>query len=860
MQNTQINPISIQHKCSVIIKKPKYILNDGWSWILSAVENGKLNENSTTMDIFNLKTELVKKNNIRLNQFLRSNDNKKGVLFDPCDYCIDIPYYIIGDSLNKLNINSQNYIKDDLYTTNDRIVSCNVSQEITTMHQCNIVLNNTDDIYTLKNEIFYNSKDINTNYGEYVLNQANTCVIEPNDEVEVYMSDWKGNLNCVFTGYVSNVALNDNGLQKTISLQCDDITKKLTWIYFNAQAGFDVREARGVKLSAYTENQQPLQLNEVVSNVLAETYCDIYKKDEFVLKLVKIYASAWRRNAYKQVIIGGQEQMVVTNTEKNTAIIQDAYYKMRDVIVQELKEYVDIEYESNYRKVPGLGGEQYTTTKGKEVGRIGKRATIDYQAVVEESGTFNADGYMQTPFVPIEESSIAFKIEGLNQIAWAWTTNNGSWDFLFSNYKRNSDFVREIANMVQYEFFSNPLGVIYFRPPNFNLPRAIGLNDEVDSYIQENYWLDANIEQYFDHFNTTVNDNKIYTRVNVIGQNKAMNITHALLKKASYAPQVYLNKYGLRMMPTVTKVGLLNDKACETYGELLLHKNNMNYELCSTSCVLNSNYTIGNPIFVERQLAVWYIGRVVHSFTAGSGCSTELTLTYKRTPLCLEKDLDKYLNDNKFYGNLTDAEIEYIKNNKNMLLWGVVRVNEPTKTNSVSVSSNTRVSKDVYIKAEYVLVWQPLVGRFYDVLDCLIDEQVDTINNINSGKKRVKRNFLVKKTRNLKVFNNMQKDLALAKAHGDEAQAIREAWATLKPVSVKDSIAKGVAEGLIEIQGNKWVLVNPIGAIGTMGGKVVKNVLETVGEAAAMHDAKCKYLNVPNRANSTQTQWWVNEE
>lgn len=837
MQNTQIEPINIQHKCSVIIKKPKYILNDGWSWILSAVENGKLNENSTEKDIFNLKVELVKKNNIRLNQFLRSNDNKKGVLFDPCDYCIDIPYYIIGDSINKLNINSQNYIKDDLYTTNDRIVSCNVSQEITTMHQCNIVLNNTDDIYTLKNELYYNSDSVNTNYGEYVLNQANTCVIEPNDEVEVYMSDWKGNLNCVFTGYVSNVALNDNGLQKTISLQCDDITKKLTWVYFNAQAGFDVKEARGVKLSAYTENQQPLQLNEVVSNILAETYCDIYKKDEFVLKLVRLYANALKWSQ---------------KTNLKTANINEAYYKMRDLIIKELQKYVEVQYVhkiiADYDKMS-----LSSVPINKELGRIGKKATIDYETLVKNKEQ-KGKGYMQTPFVPIEESDIAFKIEGMNQVAWAWTTNNGSWDFLFSNYKRSSDFVREIANMVQYEFFANPIGIIFFRPPNFNLPRAIGLNDDVDAYIQENYWVDNVNEKYFDHFNTTVNDNKIYTRINVIGQNKAMNITHALLKKATYAPQSYLNKYGLRMMPTVTKVGLLDDRACETYGELLLHKNNINYELCSTSCVLNSNYTIGQPIFIERQLAVWYVGRVVHSFTAGSGCSTELTLTYKRTPLCLEKDLEKYLNDNKLYGNLTDAEIEYIKNNKDMLSWAVIR------TNDVYISSSVAISKDVYIKKEYVLIWQPLIGRFYDVLDCLIEAQTDTTNNINYGKKKVKRNFIIKKGRNLKVFNDFKKDDAYAKAHGDEAQAISEAWKTLKPISFKDAITKGIAEGLLEIKKNKLLLVNPIGAIGTMGGKVVKNVLETVGEAAAMHDAKCKYLNVPNRANSTQTQWWVNEE
>ena len=834
MQNTQIDPINIQHKCSVIIKKPKYILNDGWSWILSAVENGKLTESSTEMDIFNLKVELVKKNNIRLNQFLRSNDNKKGVLFDPCDYCIDIPYYIIGDSINKLNINSQNYIKDDLYTTNDRIVSCNVSQEITTMHQCNIVLNNTDDIYTLKNEIFYNSNSINTNYGEYVLNQANTCVIEPNDEIEVYMSDWKGNLNCVFTGYVSNVALNDNGLQKTISLQCDDITKKLTWVYFNAQAGFDVKEARGVKLSAYTENQQPLQLNEVVSNILAETYCDIYKKDEFVLKLVRLYANALKWSQ---------------KTNLKTANINEAYYKMRDLIVKELEKYVQVQYVhktiANYDTLT-----LESVPINKELGRIGKKVTIDYETLVKNKEQ-KGKGYIQTPFVPIEESDIAFKIEGMNQVAWAWTTNNGSWDFLFSNYKRSSDFVREIANMVQYEFFANPIGIIFFRPPNFNLPRAIGLNDDVDAYIQENYWVDNTNEKYFDHFNTTVNDNKIYTRVNVIGQNKAMNITHALLKKATYAPQSYLNKYGLRMMPTTTKVGLLNDKACETYGELLLHKNNINYELCSTSCVLNSNYTIGQPIFIERQLAVWYVGRVVHSFTAGSGCSTELTLTYKRTPLCLDKDLERYLNDNKMYGNLTDAEIEYIKNNKDMLSWAVIR------TNDVSINSNVAVSNDVYVKKEYVLIWQPLIGRFYDVLDCLIEEQVDTINNINYGGKRVKRNFIVKKTRKLNVFNNYQKDLQLAIAHGEQIKDVLDALKSSGiPISWKEAITLGIKKGILTIKNNKIQLLNPSGAAATILGQVVKESIAYI----PVHDTKCKFIDIANkyRGNQSQTHAFTN--
>ena len=735
------NPINIQHKCSVIIKKPKYIINDGWTWIIAAVENGKLDENSTEQDIFNLKVELVKENKVRLNQFLKSNDNKKGVLFDPCSYCIDVPYYIIGDNINKVNgLSGRNYIADNLYSGNDRILNCTVSQEISGGSQCTIMLDNTGDIYTLHNEFYYNSENINLNYGQYTLNQGNVCVIEPNDEIEVYMSDWQGNFNCVFTGYVSNVAFSDDGLQKRISLQCDDITKKLNWIYFNAQAGFDVREARGVKLSAYTENQQPLQLNEVVSNVLAETYCDIYKRDSFLLKLVKVYANAWKYSK---------------NTDLVTASLNSAYYKMRELILEEIKEYIEIE--NAIKEVEIFKQVQFVETNLEE-GRIGRKCSIDYKKLLNEEFA-NSIEYTQTPFLDYKEGDLAFKISGMEQPVWSWTTHNGSYDYLFSNYKKSLDFIREIANIVQYEFFADTVGVILFRPPNLTIPRLSMFDkytteysffntEEYNDFIKNNYWITKDKEEFFSNFNSTINDNKIFTRVNVIGHNKAMNFTHAYLKSACYASQWYLNKYGLRIMPTATKVGLVDDNACKAYGELLLWRNNVNYELCATSCVLNSNYHVGLPIYIERHLAIWYIGRVIHSFNSGGNCTTELTLTYKRTPLCLKRDLPMYLSDNLLWGKLSQTEYNYIQKYENLLTW-----NKIITPMSAYTKGTTSELTD--------FIWQPIPTQLY-ALTIELQEQINLLNNINKNKQKsvVNSRIKSKKTigKNKEIFYT-EKDL-----------------------------------------------------------------------------------------------------
>lgn len=778
MQKQNIEPINLQHKCSVIIKKPKYLLNDGFSWVLAAIENGKLNEKSTEEDVFKLKLELVADTEKRLGQFLRSNNNKKGILFDPCPYCIDIPYFIVGDNLNRINWQSGNYITDNLSSSNDRVLNCTVTQEINNGWTCNFTLDNTDDIYTLNN--YYQGTNQDISYGNYILNQNDTCVIEPNDEVEVYMSDWKGEMHCVFTGLVSNVNKTDDGLRKAINVSCNDILKKLSWNYFNVQASFDIRESRGIIPSVYGENYQSLTLNQVVSMLLGGAYCDIYKRDSFLLELIKIYADGFKKTTskkYRQVIINNEEQMVeVKKTQEEIQSQSVAIQKINDAISKEIKKYLKPEMLSIV-KVEMDGQEHYVTAKAEETS-YARRCTIDYEKIV--TAKTNDGNKIQTPFLDYDEGEIIFKIEGISQPAWSWTVRNGGYDYLFSNLKRTDEFIRSIANIVQYEFFADGNGIIYFRPPNFVLPRATILDidmDKYDGFIKDNYWITEDKEQYFTQINTSVNDNNIYTRVNIIGKFVELAWTNEFLKTVGYAPQWWLNKYGLRVMPTVTRSGLNNVDACKTYAEMLLWKNNINYELCETVCLLNSNFRIGVPIYIERQLAVWYIGRVIHSFNSGSGCSTSLTLTYKRTPLCLRKDLQKYLNENLSWGKLSQTEFDYIKNNEELLCWGRMK-------------TNIKTQKDLI---DYMFVWSPIPSDLY-LLTLELQNQLDITNYIKRNDRKTLLNNMIKSRKSTKIIAP-QADVAESTNVAVEQSLL---WSGLKFSDILASYTSKITQNMME--------------------------------------------------------------
>ena len=672
MQNYKKENINLQHKCIVVITKPKYRINNVFSWITRNIDVGKLTQNSTIADIKKFKQEMADETAFRLNQFIKSNNNKKGVLIDPFKEYIEMPYFIIGDNLNKINVENNNYIANQLYA-NDRIVSCNIVQETDNAWNCNISLNNTDDLYTLNNEYYYNSKTgiANTNFNDYILNQENTCVIEPNDEVSVFMSNWKGQLNSVFTGLVTSVTISDDGLNKTINLQCSDMFKKLSWTYKAVKASFDTREAFGTSLSVYDQNYADKSLSEVVKMLLGEALCDIYKRDDFLLSAVKSYYENKKGN-------------------------KDLSLSVR--IQEEIEKYIEVE------KVPKELKKDKDTSDIMRI--IGYKCTYKYQQVQQTITTAAGVGGVGTKYtlqlLPYKQGDIAFKVSGMEQPAWAWTINSGSFDFLFSTFKRNDDFIREIAGIVSYEIFADVSGVVIFRPPNLVLPRKVDFKDkeftkEYNEYLDNYIVTQDKQEDYFISFADTVDDSAIQTQIEVNGSFVEANIAMWNQRAKAYAPLQYINKYGIRMMQPVSRVGLQNADACAKYGDLLLWRQNKNYELAAATCILNSDYTVGMPIFINKYLAVWYIKRVVHNFSAGNICTTELTLGYKRTPLCYKKDLQTYLSNGLDKGLITQTQHDKIKKNEPYITWGIIDLNYGTNN-----------------KKDYQLIWEILPIELYD--------------------------------------------------------------------------------------------------------------------------------------------------
>lgn len=659
-------------QCYVVIKKPKVRVFDLYRELVNFVIN---TEAIPTATLWGSYQEALKANERKRFRDLLSDKSKKKILIDPSDF--DDYYYIVASNqyvkvidTTKLDISSaykqlsKSKSYDSVLPTNDRVISVNVSQNLSAPWSATVVLDNTADLFYL-NDV----KD-----GADTIFQEKDCIFEPNDEVKIYMSDWGGEVHCVFTGLINKIQDTDDGLVKKINLFCEDNIKKLSLNRTNASPSLDANEAEGDDITPFTYSWQDKKFNEVIRLILGRTYCNVLKDPSVLLSVASTLNSLKGNPQVKS--INRSEYFKIIKNAIDAKILSNSYI---DVISKDNQEVYYIGYECKL-----------------ELG-IAKRGKV------------------------------VFVVSSLDQPAWGLTINSGSYDFLISDWKSNDQIIQKIAQETFFEFFADEEGIIHFRPSNLILPKLptgssyVGLKDK----ILNNYILTKDKEVYVRNFNKQIDDRALFTDIVVSGAYIEGSITHEMLKTLVIGPYSYRRKYGVRMMPQESKIGLTDIPPLKTYGELKLWRQNAAFNTASIDFELNSNIVPGNPMYVENWESVWYIDSVSHSFTAGGEGSTEVSLTYKRKPIGFVRkttvgystsDRDNILT--KLYGNqeISLTEKYFIETNFTDLVWGIYDISFSSSNYYTDLVANKMlgIPQQLNLSTEkFYLLWEPIPSVLY---------------------------------------------------------------------------------------------------------------------------------------------------
>ena len=556
---------------------------------------------------------------------------------------------------------------------NNSVISVSIDQTTESAWTGTITLDNSNNVYYLRNQ------QVSGRRPPFIF-QEGDCVIESNDEIDVYLTDWRSNLKEVFTGYVNSVTTSDDGLQKRVILQCEDCTKKLSVSRTNLNPSLDPVESAGDVVTPFTLSYAIKTPDDQLRTMLGETFCTVLTDYVFIKNNLGFIDT-------------------LRNTKSATADRQSALQTFKENIVNAIKspKYTSVVYDDN-GLIKSIMGYEYTSAGLKR---------------------------------------LKFIIEGINQPAWALEFTNGNFDIYISQWKGNDQVTTDIAERIFYEHFADENGVVHIRPTNLTLPKKLATGTQTVSSISnasgqivmqgntalynqtiENYILTSDKELYIRSFNETFNDRSLFTDMVVSGQFQAGGLTPDWLRRLITAPYKYKKMYGTRMAPQETKIGAMTQDALDVYGTARLARHNSEAWTASIVMEGNSRINAGRPIFIERWQSVYYVSAVNHSFTAGGDYTTTLTLDNRRRPIdfiptsvtnpniikgILTSDLGEMVARNE----ISNAEMNKILDGKESLMWGQITIPDlQTTIGGITLPNNSTPS------TTYNIWWEPIPTIF----------------------------------------------------------------------------------------------------------------------------------------------------
>ena len=509
------------------------------------------------------------------------------------------------------------------------VVSFNVNFSVNGQSSAEVILNNKDFLYNFKN--FGDKAKYNTHLKSYF--DTNDIIIirqqKRNNNQDSLLNSFKQNsidywkdpyisneydpFVTIFTGYINDVnnSFSFTNGQQTLTLACTGPSKKLTWtrvVTNQAPATKDSYSAL-IPISAYINpqtrnenNKTSIANDEVVQNVVVRTYSGLLNIPEIKQAYEKFTIAFDKANSVKS-------DLEITN-------LRDQIYKLQLVVD---KKEITIEHQKQLQNL-----QKQLNEKTSKLKQEANAARDKYNQLIQENflkfveKTENGIEIKKHTFI---SSSIfgkllpLFVINGTHQPAYQWTFQN--WASLFnSDYSTAYQFIKGIADNMQFDFYDDPYGVIHFEVPDMTL---LHLYKESDP---------NNLSQItsFTETQNTENIANIQLAEAKYSYNVDLSFINTVIKDYKS-----IQKYGEKMMQPLSIVGITNINALRYAAKMRMAKYNRK-AMSSIRISMNGQPTLqlGKYAYIKSLRKLFYVESYSHSYNAGGELTTSLNGTYTR--------------------------------------------------------------------------------------------------------------------------------------------------------------------------------------------------------------------------------------
>lgn len=505
------------------------------------------------------------------------------------------------------------------------VISFNTTFSVNGQSSAEIVLNNKDFLYNFK---FFNDKEKYPQHLKSYFDTNDIIIIrmqkkntqeesllnsfrKPKIDVweDPYIDSKTDPFTTVFTGYINDInnSFSFTNGQQQVTLVCTGPSKKLTWtrcLSNKAPASRDSADAI-LPISAYQtvqtrdeKNKTNIDNKSVIKNLIIRTYSG-------VLNIPAI------KNSYKK-FIEAFDKVYSVQTDAEIKYLNDKINKTKDEkqiqnYQRQLQQRQDV-----LREAAAVESKIYNET-----------ITTNMNLFADEDKKTGTIGIKKQLFVNLNgKAPYVFIINGTNQPAYQWAFQNFSSLFK-SDFSTVYQFIKGIADNLQFNFYDDPYGQIHFGIPNMTLM----------------------------HLYDRAHPNNLNQLLNFSETQNTENIANVQYAEASYTydlPMSIINtvakdylsiqKYGEKMMQPFTMTGITEPSALRYAARMRMAKYNRK-ALSSIRVTMQGEpyLKLDKYAYIKSLRKLFYIESYSHSYTAGDTLTTSLNGTYTRDILALPR-------------------------------------------------------------------------------------------------------------------------------------------------------------------------------------------------------------------------------